>query len=826
MRKVLSENQKENQKLRGGLDLKEEYIVEGMTCAACAKAVERAALKIAGVKSATVNLSTERLSIEAANRIDREMLFETVENSGYSLKEVKSGRKAVMEIDGMTCAACSVAVEKAIGRLEGIKSVSVNLSSDTVSFEYDPDVLRIGQVKAAVEKAGYKAGGLITENLAASRLRKEAATLSYKRKLVFSAIFALPLLIVAMGHMVGLRLPIIIDPHMNPLNFAMIQLFLTVPIVIAGKDFYLKGIPNLFRGNPNMDSLVGLGTGAAFAYGIFATAQIALGNHVYVADLYFESAGVIIALISLGKYLENLSRGRTSDAIMKLMNLSPETAYVKRGDGFEEIPIEETEVGDTLLVKPGMRIPVDGEILEGTSSIDQSVITGESIPVDVQKGAKVIGGTTNISGIFEMKATVVGSDTVLSRIIKLVEDAQSSKAPIARMADIVSGYFVPFVLIAAAVTFVTWILLGYGFAFSMSMMIAVLVIACPCALGLATPTAIMVGTGKGAELGILFRNGEALEVTHKVDAIVFDKTGTITRGRPELVDIHTMGSLDSDQVLQLAASVARRSSHPLDSAISIAYHGTLLQVSSFEAYPGKGIIAVVNGREVRIGNHRFVGLSAEEMELVDKVSSKGMTPVSVSVDGKPAAVFGIADVVKENSLEAVSTLKEMGIDTYIMTGDNTRTAKAIAEQVGIENVLAEVMPEDKARKVADLKKEGKTVMMVGDGINDSPALAEADISIAVGSGTDIAIESSDVVLISDNLNNVPKAIKLSRATIRNIKENLFWAFFYNVIGIPVAAGLLYKVAGIKLNPMIAGAAMAFSSVSVVANALRLKRVRI
>jgi Cu+-exporting ATPase len=464
-----------------------------------------------------------------------------------------------------------VAVEKAIGRLEGIKSVSVNLSSDTVSFEYDPDVLRIGQVKAAVEKAGYKAGGLITENLAASRLRKEAATLSYKRKLVFSAIFALPLLIVAMGHMVGLRLPIIIDPHMNPWNFAMIQLFLTVPIVIAGKDFYLKGIPNLFRGNPNMDSLVGLGTGAAFAYGIFATAQIALGNHVYVSDLYFESAGVIIALISLGKYLENLSRGRTSDAIMKLMSLSPETAYVKRGDGFEEIAIEETEVGDTLLVKPGMRIPVDGEILEGTSSIDQSVITGESIPVDVQKGAKVIGGTTNISGIFEMKATVVGSDTVLSRIIKLVEDAQSSKAPIARMADIVSGYFVPFVLIAAAVTFVTWILLGYGFAFSMSMMIAVLVIACPCALGLATPTAIMVGTGKGAELGILFRNGEALEVTHKVDAIVFDKTGTITRGRPELVDIHTMGSLDSDQVLQLAASVARRSSHPLDSAISIAY---------------------------------------------------------------------------------------------------------------------------------------------------------------------------------------------------------------------------------------------------------------
>ena len=806
--------------------VKEEYIVEGMTCAACVRAVEKAASRVEGVKNPVVNLSSERLTFEVSHEIDRDKLFEAVRSAGYNLKNMQTTRKAVIEIDGMTCAACVATVEKAIGRLDGIKRVSVSLSSDTASFEYDPHLLRIGEVKRVIEKAGYEAGSLVTENLATNRLNREAMIKLYRRKLIFSAIFAFPLLIIAMGHMVGLNLPGIIDPHLNPFNFAVIQMALAIPIVIAGRDFYLRGIPNLFRGTPNMDTLVGLGTGAAFAYGVFATVQIALGNHNYVGDLYFESAGVIIALISLGKYLENLSRGKTSDAITRLMNLSPETALVKKGDVFEEVAIDEIEVGDILLVKPGMRIPVDGTVTKGTSSVDKSVITGESIPVDIEETSKVIGGTTNISGTFEMKAMVVGSDTVLSRIIKLVEDAQSSKAPIARMADIVSGYFVPLVLIIAAVTFVTWMLLGYGFVFSMSMMIAVLVIACPCALGLATPTAIMVGTGRGAEMGILFRNGESLEVTHKVGAIVFDKTGTITKGRPELVDIQTLGSFKRDEVLQLSASVAARSSHPLDEAISNAYSGPLLEVSSFVAYSGRGIVAEVNGREIVIGNHRFIDLTAEEMKLVDRMSSQGKTPVVVSLDGKIAAVLGIADVVKEESLEAISLLKKMGIATYMITGDTAGTAEAIAEQVGIENVIAEVMPEDKAKKVSVLKKEGMIVMMVGDGINDSPALAEADIGIAVGSGTDIAIEAADVVLMSDNLKNIPKAIRLSRATIGNIKQNLFWAFFYNVIGIPVAAGLLYGIAGIKLNPMIAGAAMAFSSVSVVTNALRLKRVKI
>jgi len=425
-----------------------------------------------------------------------------------------------------------------------------------------------------------------------------------------------------------------------------------------------------------------------------------------------------------------------------------------------------------------------------------------------------------------MRATVVGSDTVLSRIIKLVEDAQSSKAPIARMADIVSGYFVPFVLVIAAVTFAVWMTLGYGFVFSMSMMIAVLVIACPCALGLATPTAIMVGTGRGAEMGILFRNGEALEITHKIGAVVFDKTGTITEGRPRLVDVHTFGKHGREGVMQISASIASKSSHPLDVAISGAYSGPLLDVSSFEAYSGKGILARVSGQEVKMGNHRFISLTPEEKKLVDELSTEGKTPVVVSIEGRAAAVLGIADVVREDSMDAINSLKKMGIDTYMMTGDNSRTAMAIANQVGIENVISEVMPEDKAKKVSDLKREGKTVMMVGDGINDSPALAEAHIGIAVGSGTDIAIETADVVLMSDNLDNIPRAIKLSKETIKNIKQNLFWAFFYNVIGIPLAAGLFYGVAGIRLNPMVAGAAMAFSSVSVVTNALRLKRIKI
>jgi len=509
------------------------------------------------------------------------------------------------------------------------------------------------------------------------------------------------------------------------------------------------------------------------------------------------------------------------------MNLAPKKALVKREERFVEIPLEEVEAGDVLLVKAGMSIPVDGIVIDGTTSVDQSMLTGESIPVDITEGSKVTGGTMNINGAIEIKASRVGSDTVLSKIIKMVEEAQASKAPIARLADTVSGYFVPFVLVVALVAFVTWIALGYGFVFSMSMTIAVLVIACPCALGLATPTAIMVATGRGAGMGILFKNGEALETTHKVDAVIFDKTGTITRGKPELVDFKVLNGFAEEESIRLVASIASRSSHPLDRAILDSYDGDLLQVSDFQAVAGGGISATVNGGKVKLGNPGFIGTTGSEVdEFVRSLSELGKTPVVASYDGKVMAVLGIADVIKDSSARAIERLKRSGVETYMMTGDNERTARAIAAQVGVDNVIAEVMPQHKAGKVGQLKERGFTVAMVGDGINDSPALAAADVGIAIGSGTDIAIEAADVVLMKDDLNDVVNSINLSKATIRNIKQNLFWAFFYNTIGIPVAAGLFYVAFGLRLNPMIAGAAMAFSSVSVVTNALRLKKIKI
>ncbi|HPI17199.1 MAG TPA: heavy metal translocating P-type ATPase [Mesotoga sp.] len=804
-----------------------EYVVKGMTCAACVRAVEKAASKAEGVSGPVVSLATEKLTFELSGGFDEEKLFNLVKKAGYELEEVRKERIVTLEIDGMTCAACVSAVEKAIAKLDGVSEVSVNLAAEKATVGYDPDRLRISSIKEAIEKAGYRASAFTNADSEQSRLKKEAAIRSYKQKFLVSIVFALPLLIIAMGHMIGLKLPSFIDPHMNPLNFALAQLFLTIPIIIAGKDFYLKGIPNLFRGHPNMDTLVGLGTGAAFIYGVFATVQIASGNHNYAGDLYFESAGVIIALISLGKYFENLSKGKTSEAIRKLMNLAPKKALVKREERFVEIPLEEVEAGDVLLVKAGMSIPVDGIVIDGTTSVDQSMLTGESIPVDITEGSKVTGGTMNINGAIEIKASRVGSDTVLSKIIKMVEEAQASKAPIARLADTVSGYFVPFVLVVALVAFVTWIALGYGFVFSMSMTIAVLVIACPCALGLATPTAIMVATGRGAGMGILFKNGEALETTHKVDAVIFDKTGTITRGKPELVDFKVLNGFAEEESIRLVASIASRSSHPLDRAILDSYDGYLLQVSDFQAVAGGGISATVNGGKVKLGNPGFIGTTGSEVdEFVRSLSELGKTPVVASYDGKVMAVLGIADVIKDSSARAIERLKRSGVETYMMTGDNERTARAIAAQVGVDNVIAEVMPQHKAGKVGQLKERGFTVAMVGDGINDSPALAAADVGIAIGSGTDIAIEAADVVLMKDDLNDVVNSINLSKATIRNIKQNLFWAFFYNTIGIPVAAGLFYVAFGLRLNPMIAGAAMAFSSVSVVTNALRLKKIKI
>ncbi len=805
--------------------MKREYIVKGMSCAACVRAVERAAAKAKGAGDPVVNLATEKLIIDPLEGFDENDLIGRVKDAGYELERASGARDIALQIEGMSCASCVVAIEKSIEKLEGVESVSVNLTTERASVKYDPGKTRIQDIKNAIEKAGYRAGTSTNSSNDQDRLKRESTIKAYKRRFLISAVFAIPLFVISMGHMIGVKLPAFLDPHMNPLNFALVQLLLTAPIVFAGKDFYTKGLAALFKKAPNMDTLVGLGTGAAFLYGVFATFQIAAGNHAYAADLYFETAGVIIALVSLGKYFENLSKGMTSEAIRKLMNLTPKTAMLKRDGQYVEIPLEEVEKGDILLVKAGMSVPVDGSVISGSSTVDQSMLTGESIPVDVKEGSKVTGGTVNINGIIEIKTTEVGSDTVLSRIIKLVEDAQATKAPIARMADIVSGYFVPLVLVVAAIVFITWLLIGYGFVFSMSMTIAVLVIACPCALGLATPTAIMVGTGRGAETGILFKNGEALETAHRVDAIIFDKTGTVTSGRPELTDITTSGGSDSEYALKLVASIASRSSHPLDRAIVKAYDGELLEVSEFSAIPGKGIRALVDGKDMRLGSRSFVGISDPFVEEQSKIlSEQGKTVIVASINGELLAILAIADVVKDSSREAISRLKTSGIKTYMVTGDNERTARAIAGQIGLDEVIAEVMPQDKAEKVMELKRRGFTVAMVGDGINDSPALAAADVGIAIGSGTDIAIEAADIVLMKDDLIDVANALSLSRITIRNIKQNLFWAFFYNTVGIPIAAGVFFLALGLRLNPMIAGAAMAFSSVSVVTNALRLKRI--
>ncbi|MDK2952442.1 MAG: P-type Cu+ transporter [Kosmotogales bacterium] len=803
---------------------KKEYKIEGMSCAACARAVERAAKKVDGIKDPSVNLTTEKLTFNTENPVDEEKLFSEVKKAGYELSAIDNNREIDLKIIGMTCAACVRAVEKSISSLRGVENVSVNLTTENAKIIYDPGVVTISKIKDAVKKAGYSAE--IKHSNEKIVNDGNAATAKYFKRFVFSAIFAVPLLIVAMGPMLGLTLPDIISPEFSPMNYGLLQLFLTIPVVIIGRDFYLKGIPSLFRGNPNMDTLVGLGTGAAFIYSVYSIVQIFYGNNDFAHHLYFESVGVIITLISLGKYFESLSKGKTSEAIRKLMNLTPKMALIKRDDDYISLPVEEIEVGDIILIRPGMSVPTDGYVISGNSSVDQSMLTGESIPVDVTKDSKIVGGTVNISGTVEMKATSVGSDTALSKIIKLVEDAQSSKAPIARLADIISGYFVPVVMTISVVTLITWLLLGYNFEFSLTMMIAVLVIACPCALGLATPTAIMVGSGRSAKNGILFKSGESLEQTHKINAVIFDKTGTITQGEPRVTDIIPLNGYSREEMLKLAASMAKMSSHPLDKAILSEYSGDLFKVDSFKAIPGKGIEGFIEGKKMQVGSANFLVDENIIGTVVKDLSNDGKTVIVSRYDEKITGVLGISDTIKSSSREAIELLKKRGIKTFLVTGDNEKTARAIAKKIGIDDVMAEVLPENKELKVKELMREGYKVAMVGDGINDSPALAAADIGIAVGSGTDIAIEAADVILMKNDLKDVNKAMDLSRITVRNIKQNLFWAFFYNIIGIPIAAGIFFIPFGLKLDPMIAGFAMAFSSVTVVTNALRLKKVKL
>ncbi len=813
--------------------MKETFSIQGMTCAACAARIEKVVGKLEGVQSVTVNLASEKMVVEAEN-IDEKIIVERIEKIGFGAKPLPKGSVEKLKVLGMTCAACSARVEKMVGRMEGINSVNVNLTTERMTVDFDHNITNLDAIKKTVEKAGYRWETIKKEMVDEDKLRKEKEIKTLHLKLIISMIFAIPLLYIAMGPMIPyfpLPLPKFLSLTTQPLNYAIAQIVLLIPILIAGNKFYKVGFKAIRLLAPNMDSLIALGTSSAIVYSLYSTYKIAMGDHHYVHNLYFETAGVIIALIMLGKYLESVSKGKTSDAIKKLMGLAPKTAFVERNQVEMEIPIDDVAIGDIVIVKPGSKIPVDGVVIDGSTSIDESMLTGESMPVSKKAGDKVFTATINKNGSIRFEATKIGAETALAQIIKLVEDAQGSKAPIAKMADVVSGYFVPIVVGIATLAFLFWTLRGESLAFSLKVFISVLVIACPCALGLATPTAIMVGTGKGAENGILIKGGEALETAHKIQTIIFDKTGTITEGRPQVTDIVTLG-LDKEKLLQLTASAEKASEHPLGEAIvkSAEEKGlTLLATENFEAITGRGIRVQIEGSEILAGNLKLMneyGIDVGALAIEsDQLAMEGKTPMYVAMDKKLAGIIAVADVVKESSEKAIRKLTSMGIEVAMITGDNKKTAEAIAKQVGITRVLSEVLPQDKANEVKKIQAEGKKVAMVGDGINDAPALAQADIGIAIGSGTDVAMESADIVLMHSDLMDVPTAVQLSKATIRNIKQNLFWAFAYNSAGIPIAAGVLHLFGGELLSPMFAAAAMSMSSVSVVSNALRLKKFK-
>jgi Cu+-exporting ATPase len=812
--------------------------IRGMTCAACAQRIERTVRKLPGIDRAGVNLAAEKLFVEydaAALRLAA--VKEAVRKIGYEAIEKIADARVAVPIGGMSCAACAQRVEKALKRLDGVTEASVNLVAEKATVVYDPQKLRVAAIKAAIEKAGYEARDIERDDAAAeagARKRKEIRTLWMK--FVVSAAFSLPLLYIAMVPMltrIKLPFPAGLDPMEHPLVYALIELLLVIPVIGVGHKFYAVGFKALFWRSPNMDSLIAVGTSAAVLYGLWNTFKIAGGDAAAVESLYFETAGVIVTLILLGKSLEALSKGRTSEAIEKLMGLAPKTAVVLQDGAEKEIPIDEVEIGDIIVVRPGAKIPVDGTVLEGNTAIDESMLTGESMPVDKNAGDPVYAASLNTTGILRFRADKIGADTALARIIRLVEDAQAGKAPIARMADVVSGYFVPIVCAIALATGAAWFAATRDPAFALTIFISVLVIACPCALGLATPTAIMVAAGKGAENGILIKSGEALETAHKIDTVVFDKTGTVTEGKPTVTDVLPAESVSECELLQITASAESGSEHPLGRAIVAGARDRGLPLSEaddFLSIPGRGIEARIEAKTVLAGNRKLMeerGVSLAALEAAsDKLAADGKTPMYVAIDGRLAGIVAVADVIKATAGATVERLRKMGVAVVMLTGDNGKTAAAIAKQAGIDSVLAEVLPQDKADEVRKLQTEGRRVAMVGDGVNDAPALTRADVGIAIGSGTDVAMESADIVLMRSDPMDVPTAINLSTRTIRNIKQNLFWAFGYNVVGIPIAAGALYLFGGPLLNPIFAAAAMSLSSVSVLTNALRLKRVKI
>lgn len=792
--------------------------ISGMTCAACATRIEKGLNKMDGVEQATVNLALEKSLIQYdPSKLSETDLEKKVESLGYGVVK----QKAEFDITGMTCAACAARIEKGLNKMDGVASANVNLALEKATIEFNPSEVSAGDIIAKVEKLGYGAHPKQEEIEQVDH--REKAIQDQKRKFIISAILSLPLLWTMVGHFSFTSFLYVPDILMNP----WIQMILATPVqFIIGKQFYVGAYKALRSGSANMDVLVVMGTSAAYFYSVYQ-AIITSGSH-HAPHLYFETSAVLITLILLGKLFEARAKGRSSEAIKKLMGLQAKTAVVLRDGVEKEIPLEEVVIGDTILVKPGEKIPVDGEVAEGITAVDESMLTGESLPVDKQAGDVLYGSTINKNGFIKMTATKVGRDTALAQIIKVVEDAQGSKAPIQRLADQISGIFVPVVVGIAIITFFVWFIwIQPGdFAQALEVLIAVLVIACPCALGLATPTSIMAGSGRAAEFGILFKGGEHLEQTQSVDTVVVDKTGTVTHGKPVLTDVLLASGQNEETFLSLIGAAEKQSEHPLAQAIvqGIQEKGIKLgSVQFFEAIPGYGVQATVSGQGIIIGTRKLMqqyGIDITPvLPAMEKLESDGKTAMLAAVNGKYAGLVAVADTIKDTSKEAVRRLQQMGITVIMMTGDNQRTAQAIGREVGVDAVIAEVLPEDKANEVKKLQQQGKKVAMVGDGINDAPALATADIGMAIGTGTDVAMEAADITLIRGDLTSIADAIVMSRKTIRNIKQNLFWAFAYNTIGIPIAA------AGF-LAPWVAGAAMAFSSVSVVLNALRLQRVKL
>ncbi|RSJ83124.1 heavy metal translocating P-type ATPase [Streptococcus cristatus] len=744
--------------------------------------------------------------------------------------------KKEYKLSGMTCAACAMTVEMAVKDLETVEEVSVNLATERLSL-LPKEGFDSQQVLDAVAEAGYQAeekGNARLSDVSEETAMKTQELRRKKQELLILLVTALPLLYISMGSMIGLPMPSFLDHMAHPLVFVLSQLLLTLPAVWIGRGFYQRGFRNLIKKHPNMDSLIAVGTSAAFFYSLYSVGQVFLGHHAFVHQLYFESVAVIIALVLLGKYLESSAKGRTSQAIQSLLELVPSQATVIRYGEAVTIDTEDIRVGDIIRIKPGERMPVDGLVIEGQTFVDESMMTGESVPIEKKVGDTITSATINQNGSIDYQATRVGSDTTLAQIVRLVEEAQGSKAPIAALADKISLYFVPIVLSLATLSALGWYFLaGESLSFSLSIFIAVLVIACPCALGLATPTAIMVGTGKGAENGILIKSGQALEAAYQLVTIVLDKTGTITVGKPSLTDLLPLGAFNRSDLLQLIASAEQHSEHPLAQAILEAAEEEgldLLPVSHFEAIVGRGLAAQVEDRQLLVGNEslmkeKHIDSSAFQAQLL-QLSQEGKTAMFVAIDGQLAGILAVADEMKSSSLSAVQELQSLGLEVIMLTGDREETATAIAQKAGIQKVIAGILPDGKAIAIKNLQEAGKKLAMVGDGINDAPALVQADVGIAIGSGADVAIESADIVLMHSDLQDVVKAIKLSQATIRNIKENLFWAFAYNTLGIPIAMGLLHLFGGPLLNPMLAGLAMSLSSVSVVANALRLGRFKL